>query len=238
MKALLRCCLTLVAVASATQADSADRRECVVLLHGVALSGWAMNPLARALEEAGYRTINVSYPSRTLAIDAIARDFLPAQLRAHQVEQAPRLHFVAHSMGSLVVRAYLQEHRPPNLGRVVMLGPPNHGSAAADRAADFAIMRRVIGVNLGRLGQGPDGISPRLPPADYDLGIIAGTAHINPMFDEVLGGEHDGVVTLTSARLAGMSDFIALPHSHTVMLWRRAVHAQVIAFLRDGRFRR
>ena len=217
-------------------AEPAAPRECVVLLHGVALSGWAMRPLARALEKAGYRTVNVSYPSRAMTIEDLAKDFLPAQLRAHGVENAPRVHFVTHSMGSLVLRAYLREQRPPRLGRVVMLGPPNQGSAAADVAAKYALLRRIIGVNLSRLGTGPEGIAPQLPPADYELGIIAGTTHINPLFDDVLQGEHAGVVTLESARLEGMQDFIVLPHSHTVMLWREAVANQVIAFLRDGKF--
>jgi len=220
------------------RAAEQDDRECVVLLHGVALSGWAMQPLARAVEEAGYRAVNVSYPSRTLPLEEIARDFLPAQLAAHGVAAAPRVHFVTHSMGSLVVRAYLRDRRPANLGRVVMLGPPNHGSVAADAAVEWAPLRWLVGVNLPRLGTGEAGVAPRLGRADFELGIIAGTSRVNPLFETVLKGEHDGVVTLESARLDGMSDFLVVPHSHTVMLWRKEVIAQVVEFLRHGKFRR
>lgn len=217
---------------------ASSSRECVVLLHGVALSRWAMRPLARRLENTGYRTVNLSYPSRSLPIEAIARDFLPAQLRAHEISSAPRLHFVGHSMGCLVTRLFLRDQRPPNLGRVVMLGPPNHGSAAADRTARSALIRWIMGVNLRRLGTGPEAITRSLGPADFELGIIAGSSRINPLFDDALGGPHDGVVSLESARLDGRRDIIVMPHSHTVMLWRDAVHAQVLAFLRDGKFRR
>lgn len=219
-------------------AAEGDQRECVVLLHGVMLSGWAMQPLARAVEDAGYRAVNVSYPSRTLPLEEIARDFLPAQLEAHGVAAAPCVHFVAHSMGSLVVRAYLRDHRPANLGRVVMLGPPNHGSVAADAAQGWAPLRWIVGVNLPRLGTGEAGVAPRLGRADFELGIVAGTARVNPLFETVLKGEHDGVVTLESARLDGMGDFLVVPHSHTVMLWRKEVIAQVVEFLRHGKFRR
>ncbi len=228
----------LLGAAVITRAAADDQRECVVLLHGVALSGWAMQPLARAVEAAGYRAVNVSYPSRTLPIEEIARDFLPAQLEAHGVAAAPRVHFVTHSMGSLVVRAYLREHRPANLGRVVMLGPPNHGSVAADLALDWAPLRWLVGVNLPHLCTGEAGVAPRLGRADFELGIIAGTSRVNPLFAAVMEGEHDGVVTLESVRLDGMSDFLVVPHSHTVMLWREGVMAQVVEFLRRGKFRR
>lgn len=224
-------------VATLAPADE-DQRECVVLLHGVALSGWAMQPLAKAVERAGYRAVNVSYPSRTLPLDEIARDFLPAQLATHGVATAPRVHFVAHSMGSLVVRRLLEERRPGNLGRVVMLGPPNHGSVAADAAQEWTVLRWLVGVNLPHLGTGEAGVAPRLGRADYELGIIAGTSRVNPLFEAVMEGEHDGVVTLESARLDGMSDFLVVPHSHTVMLWREDVIAQVLEFLRAGKFRR
>jgi triacylglycerol lipase len=227
--------LGLVAVMPARAAEPAER-ECVVLLHGVAMASWTMRPLARTLEAAGYRTVNLTYPSRTMPIERIAADWLPEELRVHDVARAPRVHFVVHSMGSLVTRLYLRDHRPANLGRVVMLGPPNHGSAAADRSFRSWLLHKIMGVNLGALRTGADGIASRLGPATYELGIIAGSSHLNPLFDQDLGGEHDGVMTVASARLAGMRDFIVLPHSHTVMLWRSAVHAQVLAFLRDGRF--
>jgi pimeloyl-ACP methyl ester carboxylesterase len=224
--------------AESEKSTEVDARECVVLLHGVGLAGWVMAPLAHSLEAAGYRTLNLSYPSRTRPIEQLALEWLPAELRAAGVDHAPRVHFVAHSMGSLVTRLLLRDARPANLGRVVMLGPPNHGSAAADRARENAVLRWFMGVNLVALGTGPESITRRLGPADFDLGIIAGDRHLNPLFNTALGTTHDGAVTVDSARLDGARDFIVLPHSHTAMLWRRAVHAQVIAFLRDGRFQR
>ncbi len=107
-----------------------------MLLHGVALGGWAMRPLARALEKAGYRTVNVTYPSRTMALEEIAGGFLPAVLSEHGV-----------------------------------------------------------------------------------------------------AGGQDGAVTVVSARLEGMRDWIVLPHSHTMTLWRGAVIAQVLHFRRKGSLR-
>lgn len=219
-------------------AAAAAPTETVVLLHGVAMPAFVMHRIARTLRAEGYRVINLSYPSRTMPIEEIARAFLPAQLRAHGVESAPRLHFVAHSMGGLVVRLYLRDHRPANLGRVVLIAPPNHGSVAADGAVQQSALRWLLGINLTRLGTGDAGIARTLGPADCEVGIIAGNTALNPLFRRQLRGPHDGAVTVESAKLEGMRDFIVLPHSHTLILWRADTIAHVLAFLRHGHFAR
>lgn len=216
-----------------------DTRECVVLLHGVAMAGWTMRPIARALEREGYRVINLDYPSRRLPLEQLASDYLPHELVRRGALAAPRLHFVTHSMGGIVLRLYLSDRnrRPANLGRVVMLGPPNHGSPAADRAAERGWMRALMGVNLPRLGTDANGITRTLGPADFEVGIVAGSRLLNPMFKRDMPGVHDGVVSVESAKLEGMRDFRVVPHSHTVLLWRRTVIDDVHAFLRDGKFK-
>lgn len=229
--------LLLAARLGAAETPAPPQPECVVLLHGLLMTGLSMARLEHDLGGAGYRVVNITYPSRRLTIDEIARDYLPARLADAGVAAAPRLHFVTHSMGSLVVRAYLRAARPANLGRVVMLGPPNHGSTAADRLANFEFLRWAIGVNLPELGTSPDAAAQRLPPADYELGVIAGDTAVNPLFFELVEKPNDGPVTIDSARLDGMRDFLVVPHSHTMMLWHEAVIAQVRAFLREGRFR-
>lgn len=236
MRRFFSALLALVLVAAVPNAARADERECVVLLHGVAVSSWTMSRLAGKLEAAGYRTINLSYPSRDLPLEQIALELLPEQLRIHDIARAPKVHFVTHSMGSIVARLYLRDHRPANLGRVVMLGPPNQGSAAADVAARHTVLRWALGLNLERVGTGTRSLSNQLGPADFELGIIAGSSQINPLFNHVLDRPHDGAVAVEAARLDGMKDFLVVPYSHTLMLWRSAVSEQVIAFLRDGHF--
>jgi len=234
----MRCLLLAFGLLAAVAARGAATPEpdCVVLLHGIGMRGFVMNRLATALTAQGYRVVNISYPSREMAFEKLAGEYLPAQLKKHDVARAPRLNFVTHSMGSLIVRKLIQDARPANLGRVVMIGPPNHGSAAADEAKQNLLLGEYLGENLARLGTGENSIAGTLGPADFDVGIIAGEVALNPMFGDALAGKNDGAVTVESAKLEGMRDFIAVPYSHTVMLWRDEVIAQAIAFLRDGQF--
>jgi hypothetical protein len=139
-------------------------------------------------------------------------------------------------MGSLIVRKLIHDARPANLGRVVMIGPPNHGSPAADQAQQNALVSEFMGENLARLGTGDNSIPGTLGPADFEVGIIAGDVAINPVFGKVLGAKNDGAVTVESAKLEGMRDFIVVPYSHTVMLWRDEVIKQVTVFLKEGHF--
>lgn len=210
--------------------------DCIVLLHGIGMRAYVMKRLESALRADGYRVVNISYPSRQMPFEQLAGEYLPAQLKKHDAARAPRLHFVTHSMGSLIVRKLIQDARPSNLGRVVMIGPPNHGSTAADRAKENALLREFLGGNLVRLGTGEDAIARTLGPADFEVGIIAGEIALNPVFGGVLNGKNDGAVTVESAKLDGMRDFIVMPYSHTFMLWRTEVVDQVRTFLREGKF--
>jgi len=236
MKRLLVLLTVLLRVTGLTAAENSSPPDCVVLLHGIGMRSYVMKRLESALTADGYRVVNLSYPSRQMPFEQIVGEYLPDQLRKHAVASAPRLHFVTHSMGSLLVRKLIQDARPANLGRVVMIGPPNHGSTAADEAKKNALLREFLGGNLVRLGTGEDAIVRTLGPANFEVGIIAGEVAVNPVFGNVLGGKNDGAVTVESARLEGMHDFIVVPYSHTLMLWRSEVVDQVRAFLHEGKF--
>ncbi len=220
----------------------AQATETVVLLHGLGRTYLSMSHLAAELERAGYHVVNLSYPSRTLPIETIASDWLPTQLRASGAAPAPRVHFVTHSMGGIVLRQWLAHAAPAeraNLGRVVMIAPPNAGSEVSERLAGFPPFRWFTGENGRRLGTRVTDLPQALGPWPVDappLGIIAGDRSLNPLFSAWLPGPDDGKVSVASTRLAGMTDAVVLHHSHTWLIWRADTVAQVLSFLRVGRF--
>jgi pimeloyl-ACP methyl ester carboxylesterase len=209
----------------------------VVLLHGIARTSRSLNKLERALQAAGFATLNLDYASRRKPIAALAEGLHPAI--APFAGRNARLHFVAHSMGGLVVRAYLANHRPAQLGRVVMLGTPNSGSEVADLLRRMALYRAFYGPAglelTTALADGPGS----LPAVDYPVGIIAGDRFVDPVAGHlVLPKPNDGRVSTQSTMLAGMTDHVVVHASHTGLPRHPIAIAQIIAFLRDGRFRR
>ncbi|WP_245720536.1 esterase/lipase family protein [Microbulbifer yueqingensis] len=208
----------------------------MILLHGLGRSDGSMEKLAEAIHEAGYDTINVDYPSTEYPIETLAgRAIAPALDRCGS---AAEINFVTHSMGGILVRQYLSRVPIENLGRVVMLGPPNNGSEVVDRLGDFPGFHFVLGDAGLQLGTGPMSIPNRLGAANFDVGIIAGTRSINPVLSQMIPATDDGKVSVQSTRLEGMRDHISMPVTHVFMMKSDAVIAQVIHYLRHGSFRR
>lgn len=220
--------------------SSLPATETIVLLHGLGRARWSMAYLADKFGRAGYDVVNLTYPSRTMPLEQIAGEWLPAQLKTRGVPAAARVHFVTHSMGGIVVRQWLAHApAPANLGRVVMIAPPNVGSEIPQKLGWFPPFHWFTGVNGRRLGPRETDLPRTLgpwPAGAPPLGIIAGDRTLNPLFSAWLPGPDDGKVSVASTRLAGMTDNVVLHHSHTWLAWRADTAAQVLSFLRDGRF--
>lgn len=213
-------------------------KDCVVLLHGLARTRHSMKRMAAALEKAGYRVINAGYPSRKFAIEHLAMQAIPEALRRCRTAPCTSIHFVTHSMGGILLRCYLSRQSIEELGRTVMLSPPNHGTEAVDALRNNMFFRWVNGPAGQQLGTGPDGIAASLGAVHYPVGIITGNVHA--FFDAWLAGrisdEHDGKVSVQSARIEGMSDFLVLPYPHGCVMNKEAVISQTLHFLREGAF--
>lgn len=210
--------------------------ECVVLLHGLARTPHSMSKLESALQGNGYTVKNIGYPSRKKPIESLAPDAVGRGVTACRASQASRIHFVTHSLGGILVRYYLSQNSIPELGRVVMLAPPNRGSEVVDNFSSIPGFAYLNGPSGRQLGTGPESVPNKLGAVSFPVGVIAGTVTVNPILSTSFNEQNDGKVSLSRAKVEGMTDFISLPTSHPFIAKNTRAIQQVIHFIANGHF--
>ena len=230
--------LNLETVAEATEGEKNHMDACVILLHGMGRTHRSMATMAHHLADKGYRVVNLDYPSTQANIETLSQGIVTETVQHCRLEHpsAP-IHFVTHSLGGILVRQYLQAHRLPPGSRVVMLSPPNKGSEIADLMKDLFLYRWIMGPAGQQLGTTATSVPNRLGPVDVPVGIITGDSTLEPWFSSRVPGPDDGKVSVESARLAEMTDFLVVHKSHGFIMNDTEVIAQTIHFLEYGVFR-
>lgn len=214
----------------------AEQNQCVILLHGMGRTSLSLGPIENALELRGYHVWNESYPSLTQGVDEIAPLAIESGLEFCHSHQAERVHFVTHSLGGIIVRYYLQDHQIANLGRIVMLAPPNQGSEVTDEMKDGFFYKTFMGPAGQALGTDGNSLPNKLKPIAGEIGIIAGEKDAEPWFLPEIPGDDDGKVAVERTKLPEMKDFILVEAGHTFIMRDDEVIRQVYYFLQNGVF--
>jgi pimeloyl-ACP methyl ester carboxylesterase len=216
--------------------------EVVITVHGLGRTRDSMAGIGRYLAEAGgYTWINVSYASTRDRVDAHAKAL---ESIVHNLEGVEKIDFVAHSMGNLLLRHYLADQAAatkhatdgPRLGRIVMLAPPNNGSALAARFKDNKLFRFIFGVSGTQLADQWKELEERLATPRCQFGIVAGSHSKGLATNPLLVGDDDFVVSVDETRLAGAHDFLVVPALHTFIMDDPQVRKCTLQFLQNGHF--
>ena len=193
-------------------------RDTIVLVHGIAANRLVMWPMASRLRAAGYIVHSWHYASLFQSIEKHAGRLYA--FLANDLAAASRVHIVAHSMGAIVARAALNRGQLPNLGRVVLLAPPNTGSPVARMAS--TILGNLVPPTR-ELSDQPGSFVNQLPAnCSVEVGVIA--------------ARYDLLVPALNTHLAGETDHQCLVALHSSLLISPAVVTKTVNFLTTGRF--
>ncbi len=207
--------------------------ETVVLLHGIANVPLSMAYIKRGLEKEGYDVLNLGYQSTRSTVESAASELND---RIVSAVKGGKIHFVAHSMGNIVVRKMLAEPFS-NLGRMVMITPPNRGSELSERFKDLELYKWIFGPAGQQLSSDNSAFFDSLPVPPCQFGIIAGGKGNDRGFNPLLKGDNDGTISVDTTRMESASDFIIIDSLHTMILFSRETLEQVVSFLKNGKFR-
>jgi pimeloyl-ACP methyl ester carboxylesterase len=212
--------------------------EAIILLHGLSRTSRSMNKAAKLLAAYGYKIVNVDYPSRSADISALAQKYIAQALKQCESEGIKKIHFLTHSMGGILLRAYLANQNIDKLGRAVMLAPPNQGTEVMDKLGGWRLFYYLSGPAVLQLGTDNNSVPNRLGPVNFKLGVIAGDKTVNPLFSRLIPDVNDGIVSISRAQVEGMKDFIVMPYSHSFIMRHEAVIEQALYFIQQGYFAR
>ena len=210
-----------------------SERDVVISLHGLARSNLSMLVPHLMLRRAGYEPRGIDYPSRQRSLQELA-----AYVRERLRDVGDRrVHVLTHSRGGLVARCLLRDFRPANLGRVVMLAPPNQGSRLAAGVRPRSLFKRLMGPAAEQMGDHVEHMEEVVGPVDFELGVITGDRPLLPV-NPFLEPPHDGRVRVDEARIEGMADFLVVHRDHALIMNDPRVVRQAIHFFENGEFDR
>lgn len=201
----------------------------VLLVHGLWMNGAGTWWLRQRLRHAGFGAESFNYPTMQGTVAAVAD-----RLSEAIASLPPPVHLVGHSLGGLIVLELFERHPVQPPGRVVLLGSPVAGSVAAQAIVKWAIGPALLGSIATRELVGA---APRSWTETRELGVIAGT--VSAGMGRVvapLPEPNDGTVCLRETELPGAADRVALPVTHTGMLFSSTVAEHVARFLDSGSF--
>lgn len=207
-------------------------KESVVCLHGFMGAPWNMRFIEKKLKKDGWDAVNWGYHSRDCFIEEHGEQL--ALYLADLANQKPGqpIHFVAHSMGCLVLLAALNHPYCPSeakMGKIVLIAPPFKGSYWGRWLSQFSLAKRLARDYSGQelmtqtafdyLGNYPDSLQEVL--------VIAGNFGFNP----ILQGANDGTLIVSETVLSIPHEHQVIRRGHKTIIFSKKTYSLIKSFL-------
>lgn len=204
------------------------KNEAIILVHGIWMTGIELFYIRYKMWRQGYHVIIFHYQSLLKTPEYNAKKLLKWMNKI----QEPTVHFVAHSLGGIVLTHLFANSKVDKPGKVVMLGTPINGSALAQALAKKKILKNLLGLSLekGLLGDAPPWNHPR------ETCVFAGTKKIGVgmiLAKSVMQKQNDGTVNLQETQQPLADKNYIMPLSHFSIIFSADVSDKIIKFLEE-----
>ena len=207
------------------------KSETVVLVHGIWMTGLDMSMLHHRLKSCGFNPVQFSYPTIQCSLKHNAAKLQRFVQRLEQSGDTDVVHFVAHSLGGLLLRQFFYDYPNQSPGRVVTLGTPHQGSQVARRMGCNPFGKILLGKSF------LNGLRGDVPPWEMkrEIAVFAGRVSVGVgRLIPSLSKPNDGTVAVAETYLEGMSLHRIFPTTHMGLLFSDEVAQAVCGFLREG----
>ena len=240
--------------------DSRKNQDFLVLLHGIYGKSSDMESIAQNFKD-NYRIINIQYPTTKETAEEISDLYIEPNIenikeqifsenfhkkienQYYEIDensnkinknfnQNVKINFVAHSMGTGILRYYLKENPLENLGKVVFISPPSHGSHLAD-VPFVDKLPSMLGKVVPQFSTKKDSFVNQLGEPDYNYMILIGNKTNNPLYSMIIRGKDDGMVPLETAKMESDNFKIINNTTHTSILKDNRTMKEISDFLKS-----
>lgn len=241
--------------------DSRKNQDFLVLLHGIYGKSSDMESIAQNFKD-NYRIINIQYPTTKETAEEISDLYIEPNIENIKEQifsenfhkkienqyyeitensnkinknfnQNIKINFVAHSMGTGILRYYLKENPLENLGKVVFISPPSHGSHLAD-VPFVDKLPSMLGKVVPQFSTKKDSFVNQLGEPDYDYMILIGNKTNNPLYSMIIRGKDDGMVPLKTAKMKSDNFKIIENTTHTSILKDKRTMKEISEFFKSS----
>ena len=195
------------------------------------MNGMDMSLLSYRLKQCGFKPVQFSYPTVRYSLKDNAKKLQRFVQQLEKNTHVDTVHFVAHSMGGLLLRQFFQDYPDQYSGRVVTLGTPHQGSQVARRMGCNPFGKLLLGESYS------NGLCGDVPSwnAQRDMAVFAGKKSIGiGRLILSLPRPNDGTVAVAETYLDNAKLHRVFPTTHMGLLVSSEVAQAVCGFLREG----
>ena len=188
-------------------------KDIFIVFHGIYGEDKDLEQISKVLTDKGYPVVNIQYPTTEENIEQMTEKYISSIIEEHSKnlnrinferksrnEKEIKLNFIVHSMGSVLLRYYLKTHEVSNIGKVLFISPPSHGSHLSDNFISDSLLY-FIGPAVAQIKTDKNSFVNTLGEPDYQCYILTGDHSDNFIYSLIIPGNDDGMIPLTTARL-------------------------------------